>query len=110
LPVPQRHFQSGGISGWNTVSDCFGHRPARAGVRHPSARSPVPGQLSRHGASLNWKIVGSVPSTLKVSTDGGSTLPPENVFAGVQRQRAAEGGFSDRAASAPVDPAPDAAC
>jgi hypothetical protein len=60
--------------------------------------------------ALNWNSVGSVPSTLKVSTDGG-TLPPENVVCPALSDSAPlNAGFADRVASGSVYPAPDAAC
>ena len=60
------------------MSDCFGHRacPRR---RIPSQRPfSCTGPIApATGWPLNWKIVGSLLSTLNFSVDGGNTLPDE---------------------------------
>ena len=73
-------FQSGGISGWNTLSACFGHHA------WPRKRSPSQRPVRRIGPifsacnePLNRNQVGSRPSILNLSVDGGRTLPPLKV-------------------------------
>ncbi len=69
-------FQFGGSNGWKNDKRTPATVLVREGVRHPSAHSAVPVLSPRpEGRLLNWNRVGSRPSTLKLTVEGGSIAP-----------------------------------